>query len=390
MKIAYVDVFQTLPANSGSDWYTLQLLTDLMEIADVHVYHTLKADEKRGYLPTKAAVNQEYISPRIAWRRISSKLEQLRPEMLLEKSGVESVDADVVFARVYSFHIARHIAKANDAPIVLVMQNIEWEYLKHQDYTPLIYAPARLYENYVLKQADAVTALSPRDRAWATAKTSAEKVFYVPYEPNSQIFNSDGTSRHDYGRDKLNVLFYGSLDRHHNIEALKFVKYELIPKLKESGLLDSTRINVFGSGGSPQSLDLENDPDVNYLGLVERPGPHIRGSDVVIVPVRNPSGVKVRVLEALSCNKPIIAFPEATVGIEEESLAAITVADTAEGFVDALKSVAQEARCLSGTRRAHASAQVATARDATHYALEKKAIRKKAREHRPALFNILK
>ncbi len=164
MKIAYVDVFQTLPANTGSDWYTLQLLTDLMETADVHVYYTLKADGKRGYLPTKAAVKQEYITPKIAWRRISSMLEQLRPEMLLDKSSVELVDADAVFARVYSFHIARHIAKANDAPIVLVMQNIEWEYLKHQGYTPLIYAAARLYENYVLKQADAVTALSPRNR----------------------------------------------------------------------------------------------------------------------------------------------------------------------------------------------------------------------------------
>ncbi len=390
MKIAYVGPYQTLPANIGSDLYTLQLLTDLTETADVRSYYTLKVDDKRGYVPKNAAFKQEHIPPRIAWSRISSKLEQLRPEMLLNKSGVESVRADVVFARLYSFHIARHIAKANDAPIVLVAQNIEWEYLKYAGYAPFIYVPVREYENYVLRQADAVIVLSGRDYRRATAITLAEKVFYVPYEPNSEIFSSDGNSRHDYGNDKLNVLFYGSLDRHHNIDALRFIKHELIPKLKERGLFDSTRINVFGSGGSPKSLDLENDPDVNFLGLVERPGPYVRGSDVVIVPVRNPAGVKVRVLESLSCNKPVIAFPEATAGLDSESSAAVTVASTAEGFVEALTSEVKWAPCRSGTRPADSSAHAATARDAAHYALKRKATKKKIRERRHALFNTLK
>ena len=389
MKIAYVDVFKCLPANSGSDWYTLQLLTDLMASADVHLYHTLKVNGKRGYVP-KNAVKQEYIPQRIVWSRISSTFDQLRPEMLLDKSGVDSVEADVVFARVYSYHIARHIAKANDAPIVLVMQNVEWEYLKHEGYTPLVYAPARLYEEYMLKRADAVTALSPRDYAFATAKMPAEKVFYVPYEPDSEIFSSDDTSRYDYGHDKLNALFYGSLDRYHNVEALEFIKHELIPKLKEHRVFDSIRINVFGSGAPPRALDLKNDSDINYLGRVESPGPYVRGSDIVIVPVRNPSGVKVRVLEALSCNKPVIAFPEATAGLEYESLAATTVANTAEGFVEALKSVAQEAGCLSGTRCNHSSALVATARDAMRYALKNKAVGEKVRERRDTLSNALK
>ena len=379
MKIAYVDVFQTLPANSGNDWYTLQLLTDLMASADVRLYQTLKVNGKRGYVP-KNAVTQQHIKQRIAWGRISSTLEKLRPEMLFDKSGVDSVDADVVFARVYSYHIARHIAKANHAPLVLVMQNIEWEYLKHEGYTPLVYVPVRLYEEYVLKKADAVTALSPRDYAFATARTSTEKVFYVPYEPDSQVFSSDDTSRHDYGQDKCNALFYGSLDRHHNAAALEFIKHELIPKLKEFKVFDSIRINVFGSGAPPGALDLRNDSDINFLGQVQSPGPYIRGSDVVIVPVRNPSGVKVRVLEALSCNKPVIAFPEATAGLENESLAPITVANTAEGFVEALKSAAEGTACLSGTCCTHAAANVNTASDAAHYAMEEKMVGKERRE----------
>jgi glycosyltransferase involved in cell wall biosynthesis len=395
MKIAYISVFQHLPANSGNDWYALQQLTDLMEMAEVHLYHTQEVDDKQGYMPEKVAITQESIATKITWgrisqrSRISQRLAQLKPEMLLDKSAVEQVKADIVFSCVYSFHIARHVAKANNAPIVLVMQNVEWEYLKHTGYSPLVYVPARLYENYVVKQADAVTVLSPRDYARATTITSAEKVFYVPYEPNCEIFGSNG-ARHDYGKDKLNLLFYGSLDRHHNIEALKFVKSELIPKLKERMLFNSTRINVFGSGDPPKHLDLENDLEINYLGPVETPGPYIRGSDVVIVPVRNSSGVKTRVLEALSCNKPVIAFSEATFGLEDESLGGITVADTAEGFVEALKLVGQESGCLSGLRRTDSSGIVATASDAMHYALESATKRKKTHQHRHTLPNVLR
>jgi hypothetical protein len=98
----------------------------------------------------------------------------------------------------------------------------------------------------------------------------------------------------------------------------------------------------------------------------------------------------VRVLESLSCNKHIVAFPEATVGLEDEPLAAITVVNTAEGFVEALKSQVREATRRSETYRAHTSAQVAAARDAALYALGKKTARKKVRKDRHALFSVLK
>ena len=131
MEIAYVDVFQNFPANSGNDWYNLQLITDLAEQAHVHLYYTQNEKGKQGHSPDHNLVNQEYLAPTVKLGRLSRRLDQLRPEMLLDKSAVASVEAYVVFARLYSYHIARHIAKANGAPIVLVMHNVELEYLKN-------------------------------------------------------------------------------------------------------------------------------------------------------------------------------------------------------------------------------------------------------------------
>lgn len=372
MQIAFVDVFQHLPANSGNNWYSLCLVDDLQEIGEVNLYYTQQENGKRGYMPADRVIEQKRLAPSVKWWRISHRLDQLRPEILFDRSAVEGIKADLVFARLYSYHIARHIAKKNEAPIVIVMHNIEWQYLKHAGFTPLIYAPARRYENFVLRKAAAVTTLSLNDHAYAITTTSAEKVFFVPHQPSDQIFNSDTTSCHDYGTDKLNVLFYGSLDRQHNAKALEFIKRELIPEIKARGLFHSIQIHVFGSGEPPKRLDLENDPEIHYFGWVENPAPYVLGADVVIVPVRNPGGVKVRVLEALSCNKPIIAFPEATVGLGNESSAAITVANTAEGFVDALKSLSQGTPWFNRTRYVHSLARVSTACDAARYALEQK------------------
>jgi len=371
VQIACVGVFQNLPANSGNDWYSLQLAEDLQAIGDVTLYHTLRENGKRGHTPTNCSIKQKLLAPSVEWHRISRRLGQLRPEMLLDSSAVRSISADIVFARLYSYHIARHIAKNNDASIVLVMHNIEWQYLKHNRYTPLICIPVRLYENFVLRNAAAVTVLSPIDREYATTMTLAEKVFFVPPQPNHQLFNADTASCYDFGTDKLNVLFYGSLDRDHNVRALEFIKHNLIPTIKQRGLFHLVKIHVFGSGAPPKHLDLENDLDIHFLGPVDNPGPYIRGSDVVIVPVRNPAGVKVRVLEALACNKPVIAFSEATVGLESESLTRVIVANTAEEFVESLKSLPRDAHCMSVAHPA-ARANVATASDAACYVLEKK------------------
>lgn len=373
MQIAFVDVFQNVPANSGNDWYSLQLVDDLTRIGDVDLYYTLHEHGKKGYSPSNPGFKQRHLPPTVKWP-IWRRLDQLRPEILFDRSAVMHIEADLVFARLYSYHIARHIAKNNNAPIVVVMHNIEWEYLKHAGYTPVIYAPAKLYEKFVLRKAAAVTALSLKDHAYATQTTAAEKVFYVPHRPNDSIFNVDMSSCYDYGTAKLNVLFYGSLDRRHNVEALEFIKRDLIPRLKRRGLLYLISMHVFGSGAPPKHLDLENDPDINFLGWVESPAPYIRGADVVIVPVRNPSGVKVRVLEAISCHKPVIVFPEATFGLQSELLESVITANTAQAFAEALRPLALLVRGntrIAKTDVVKFSKKVASASDAALYALKK-------------------
>ena len=337
MKAACFDVYQRIPINSGGDWYAYQLFSDIAQHARTAVYFTLRDNLKQGYCPRTVNFTQSHIKPLVPWGTLSMILEQMRPDVLLNKSSVNQIEADVVFTLVYTFNIARYVARKNRCPLVMVMQNIEWQYLKH-NHSPF-YPLMRLYERHAVRVADAVVTLSPHDYSYVAERTAHKKVFYVPPKLDETTFSASATPRYDFGNDKLNVLFYGSLDRRYNVDALEFVKYELIPRLKERGLLRDIRINVFGSGEPPAKFDLNHDRDINFLGFVDDPGSYVRGADVVIAPITNPSGMKVRVIEALACGKPVVGTPEAVVGLPYELRDAVTVRRTAEEFIEAILSL---------------------------------------------------
>ena len=66
---------------------------------------------------------------------------------------------------------------------------------------------------------------------------------------------------------------------------------------------------------------------------MDDPGKYIRGADLVIVPVMNPGGVKIRVLETLFCCKPVIVTPEASVGLPDEFRQFLYVEKDVNGFL---------------------------------------------------------
>lgn len=344
MKIAFIDIYNPIPINSGGDWYRYQLLRELSKNHEVVEYYTFNKS-KRGYYPSDIAFKIEHIKSRLNWMVISDKLEMIRPDLLLGRNLLKEITADVVFCIAELYHIGKYISRKNKAPFVLIMHNVEWQYLKNMG--SFYWFPLMFYENYVLKKSDAIISLSPEDIEYASRYTNKEKIFYIPPLPDPRVFNPYD-SAYDYGSDRFNILFYGSLDREHNIEALNFIKRKLIPELKKEGFMERIRINIFGSGKPPEEMNIENDKDINFLGCVDDPGKYIRGADVVIVPVFNSSGVKIRILEALSCGKTVIATSEAIKGLPSNLNDKIIVCNTSQEFVKKISSLVNMETHLDG------------------------------------------
>lgn len=262
-----------------------------------------------------------------------------KPEYLLSPGFSKEIHADIVFVSTVCYHFAKIISIIRGVPIVLVMHNVEWQYLKGNG-SPL-YLPMRYYEHYIMKHVDAIIALSPKDYEYVESNFPEKELFYIPPTVDTTIFTNDGP-RYNYGRDKFNLLFYGSLDREQNIEGLKYIINSLIPALKQSGLMSNVRMNIFGSGIPPEELMLEKNPDINYLGQVENPGAYVRGADLILVPLKNSGGMKIRLLESIACGKTVVATPEAKAGLPEGLAEHVHTATLAAEFVEIIDKIRTE------------------------------------------------
>lgn len=336
-KVAFFDVFDPIPINSGGDWYRYQILNDLSKCNEVSEYFTADITKEVGYFPQDLKFkrilleNGEYYQK--LWTIISPKMCMIKPDLYLNNQGLRSINADIIFTIVESYHIAKYVSKINNnAPIILVMHNIEWKYLKANKSS--YYLPLKYYENYILRKADAVISISKDCAEYASIHNKNN--IYCISPVIHDLFTPYG-EKYDYGSDKLNILFYGSLDNEMNIYGLKFIKNELIPLMKSENVLEKVRVNIFGSGKPPAEMNLSQDNEINYLGTVDDPSKYIRGADVVIVPLENGEGIKIRIIESLGCNKTVIATPNAVKNLQKDLKDKIIVKKDVNGFLDVIK-----------------------------------------------------
>lgn len=338
-KIAFFDIYDPIPVNSGGDWYRHQILGDLSENNEVTEYYTKYIPEKKGYYPPDIKFKRKFLENGKIWTKLwnilSDKMGMIKPDLLFNKSYINNIEADIVFTIAECYHIGKYVSKINNnAPIIFVMHNIEWKYLKNIK-SPF-YIPMKFYENHIMANVDGIISISTNEAEYASNYITNDKIFHVPPKTYS-LFTPKG-EKYNYGADKFNLLFYGSLDREQNIDAVKFIKNKLIPIMKKEKIMEKVRVNIFGSGDPPKFLDLKDDKDINFLGTVDDPSKYIRGADLVLVPLKNSAGIKIRIIEALGCHKPIIATPEAAENLSNELKERIHIKNDSRGFMDLIKA----------------------------------------------------
>jgi len=335
MRIVSIGLYNPLPIKCGADSYISYLLNPLGKNYDVVHYYFYQSQSGKGHYPKEINFRTRYLESKFLqkFQEQHKLVQMLRPELAIDKRPLKNITADMVLCDTLTFHAGRYISKLNKSPLVLIKHNIEWKYLQNSGYYAYIFLKA--YEHYTLRKANAIITISVNDYQYFSKYVDEERIYYMPPNLNTDIFKPNGIS-YDFGDDKFNLLFYGSLDRPMNMAALKFIKFDLVPLLKKMHLFERVRINIFGSGVPPKNLKLRQDKDINYLGPVNDPGKYIRGADLVIVPIMNSGGVKIRVLETLFCGKPVVVTPQASVGLPKEFKQFVYVEKDVKGFLEVI------------------------------------------------------
>lgn len=133
------------------------------------------------------------------------------------------------------------------------------------------------------------------------------------------------------------VVFVGSLDVRMNVEAVEWFVDEAWPAVRADHP-DAT-FHVVGRNPTRAVRDLDSRDGVCVVGGVADVVPHYDDAAVAIAPFRLGGGTKLKVLEALAMERPLVATPTGVTGIDVEDGTHALVRERTDAFAGAVSSL---------------------------------------------------
>ncbi len=134
-------------------------------------------------------------------------------------------------------------------------------------------------------------------------------------------------------QDEKTLVFVGTMSWYPNIEAVLFICNEIMPRLRL--LRPGIQLQVIGANPPEQikKFALEHD-DIHVLGFVNEVRDYIERATVYVCPIMDGGGTKLKILDALAMEKPIIAHHIASEGINVTDGENILLADQADEYAE--------------------------------------------------------
>jgi sugar transferase (PEP-CTERM/EpsH1 system associated) len=218
---------------------------------------------------------------------------------------------------------------------VIVAHNIEstiWERYERNESNPLKkfyigiqYRKVLAFERACFAWADGATAVTQQE-----AKTI--KSFGTPYQP-AVIDNGVDTeyfAPRQTEIDPNSLVFTGSMDWRPNQDAAIFFATEILPLLKK----EQPEIQAVFVGRNPpkQIVDLGKIDGIAITGTVDDVRDYIASASVYIVPLRIGGGSRLKILEAMAMQKPVVSTSVGAEGLEVTDGKDILLVDGPEKF----------------------------------------------------------
>lgn len=227
---------------------------------------------------------------------------------------------------------------STDYPTILSSHNVEakiWErYLRTEtnplkrEYIRIQYRKFERFERQAALSCSHVTAVSHKD-ASVFHSYGCEKVTVVPNGVDEVYFH--------VGEHKLrprSMVFTGSMDWRPNQDGVAHFLKNIFPLVRKR-ISDAT-VTVVGRN-PPEWLSgmVREIPGVRLTGTVDDVRPFIAESALYVVPLRVGGGSRLKILEALAMNKPVLSTTIGAEGLHLNDGEHLLLRDTPQAFSDA-------------------------------------------------------
>ena len=194
------------------------------------------------------------------------------------------------------------------------------------------------YEKNIAKKFRYVSVVAQRDQE----RIGSENVHIIPNGVESSKLLH-------VAKFPYRVIFSGNMAYHANSEAVAWFVKHVWPYVRTSVPL--AEFHIVGTSPSAEVRSLGLVAGVVVTGEVVSISKELQGASVAVAPMRSGSGIQNKVLEAMSAGLPVVATPDALMGMPEQTRRALTCASSANEFADAV------IRYLTRPKLAAASAQ---------------------------------
>jgi len=131
----------------------------------------------------------------------------------------------------------------------------------------------------------------------------------------------------------VKIGFLASFGHPPNTDAALYFAESVLPLIR--GRMPEAEFVVAGRNPPPLLLDAK-DRGVTCLGFVEDVSIFYGSVDVVVAPIRYGGGIKIKVLEAMACGKPLVTTSVGAEGITETDEKPFLIADDPAAFAEAV------------------------------------------------------
>ncbi len=175
------------------------------------------------------------------------------------------------------------------------------------------------------------------DEFWAIAPTEAEKIRRIcndrPTPVLPDMLDVDRVRPCESDGFPGCLLFVGSLFFAPNENAAVHLMTRLYPAIRRA--MPTAHLTIVGRGASPTVERLARQtPGVRLTGYVPATRPYYEDAQVVVAPIREGCGIRLKVLEALAMGRAVVATPKAAEGLDLVDGTHLVVARSDDEFVD--------------------------------------------------------
>jgi polysaccharide biosynthesis protein PslH len=172
------------------------------------------------------------------------------------------------------------------------------------------------YEARAMRACDLVLAVADEDGSTLQGLAPRARIGVVPNGVDTAYFSRAAMTHDRAGPLQFaapTLVFSGTLDFRPNVDAVAWFAREVLPLLRAQH--PSLRLLVVGKRPAPALRRLAEDGAIVLTGEVADARPFIAGAAVYVVPMRIGGGVRLKLLEALALEAPVVSTAMGAEGV---------------------------------------------------------------------------